>query len=73
MLTIGEPISTVEVKVLTSQKTHKLSIRECNTVAVCDQRVFAPNKNAGDKGWIISLGTKVCELIEQFVLKVRPF
>ena len=39
VLTIGEPISTVEVKVLTSQTTHKLSI-ECNTVAVCDQRVL---------------------------------
>ena len=39
VLTIGEPIGTVEVKVLTSQTTHKLGI-ECDTVAVRDQRVL---------------------------------
>ena len=34
---------------------------------------FVPDKNVGDNGSIISLGLRVCELIEQFVLKVRPF
>ena len=40
VLTIGEPIGTVEVKVLTSQTTHKLGI-ECDTlIAVRDKRVL---------------------------------
>ena len=50
MLTIGEPIGTVEVKVLTSQTTHKLGI-EYDTVAVCDQRglLWTSHKNTFEK------------------------
>ena len=39
MLTIGEPIGTVEVKLLTSQTKYKFGV-ECDTVAVLDQRVL---------------------------------
>ena len=69
-MTIGEPIGTVEVKVLTSQ-TRRTSSAQSVIQLLYVTKEFSPN--VGDKGWIISLGTKVGELTEQFVLKVRPF
>ena len=69
VLTIGEPIGIVEVKVLTSQTTQYRVWYSCCTWP----KSFAPDKNVGDNDSIISLSLKVCELIEQFVLKVRRF
>ena len=71
-MTIGEPIGTVEVKVLTSQ-TRRTSSAQSVIQLLYVTKEFSPDKNVGDKDWIISLGTKVGELTEQFVLKVRPF
>ena len=47
MLTIGEPIGAIEVKVLTSQ-TQCTSSVECDTWPTS----FAPDKNIGDMFWL---------------------